>query len=235
MTTPEELARLADAVDRALQPAGEDLVSCVAATARAVFGAVACSIALLTEDGSELVFTTVSGGADDVSGLRIPAGEGIAGWVATTGQPIAAGDLDRDARFAAGIAASTGYVPRAILACPVSTEDRMLGVIEILDRDASRAGADADLELLSLFARQAAMAIDAAERSRRIGALMLSAWADAGSGGLGPALEARVEEDGLQDVAAAFARLAQAGPDERDLAVSVLRDVALYASARGGG
>src|SRR5262249_24573050 len=85
VTTPDgsapflDAARAATALDRALQPAGADLVESIAATARSVFGAAACSIALLTDDGSELVFTTALGGAaETIAGMRIPSDQGIA-------------------------------------------------------------------------------------------------------------------------------------------------------------
>ena len=230
----EQAAVVADALSRALAPVGEDLVAWTARTARAVFGAAACSIALLTDDGSELVFTTSSGGSPDITGQRLPSGEGIAGWVATTGQPLAVSDLEHDSRFAASFASSTGYAPKAILAAPIELDDRLLGVIEVLDRDSSRAGSDDDLTLLTLFGRQAAVALDAAARSRRIGTLILHAL-DGGDSdaNFADAIRATGEpsEDGLADIAAAFAELSVVGSEAHALAVAVLRDVARYARA----
>ncbi|MDP9183449.1 MAG: hypothetical protein M3P04_11815, partial [Actinomycetota bacterium] len=56
------MARLAGDVGPVLAPAGpDDLVTSVAATAMRMFGAQACSVALLTDDDSELVFTTIVG------------------------------------------------------------------------------------------------------------------------------------------------------------------------------
>lgn len=242
MTGPQhdpliDVAAVADALTMALAPVGADLVSWTARTARAVFGAAACSIALLTDDGSELVFTTSSGGSPDITGQRLPAGDGIAGWVATTGQPLAVDDLERDPRFAAAFASSTGYAPRAILAAPIELDDRLLGVIEVLDRDSSRAGAGDDLSLLTLFGRQAAVALDATERSRRIGELLLRALGrvDADTD-LADALRAdRAADgaaDGLADVAAAFADLAVVGAREHALATSLLSSVAGFARSR---
>ena len=222
-------AEVANALNLALAPLGEDLVDWTARTARAVFGAAACSIALLSADGTELVFTTATGGAAaSVSGLRMPAGEGIAGWVATTGQPLAVDDLTGDPRFAANVAESTGYIPQAILASPIETGERLLGVIEILDRDPNRAGAADDLSLLELFAHQAALALDAAARARRIGDIVVATLSD----GAVPALGAELD-DGMAGLASAFSALASSGPRERELALAVLGNVADYArSAR---
>jgi GAF domain-containing protein len=235
-TADRQVADLGNALSRALAPLGDDLVDWTARTARAVFGAEACSIALLNEDGSELVFTTATGGAESsVSGLRLPAGEGIAGWVATTGQPLAVNDLTGDPRFAANVATSTGYMPQAILACPIETGERLLGVIEILDRDATRAGSDDDLALLALFARQAALALDASARARRIGDLVVAAVrADPGAEPLAEGMRA-VDGSGdpeMHALAASFAELAAAGDRERRLAVDVVRTVADYLRER---
>jgi GAF domain-containing protein len=149
-------------------------------TARAIFGSAACSLAVLTADATELVFTTVSGeGQDAVTGLRIPSSSGIAGWVVMSGQAVAVAEPGRDPRFAADVATSTGYLPASILAAPVATERRVLGVMEVLDRDATRAGAADDLQLLALFAGQAALAIEANGVFESFGAAVLRAAAAA--------------------------------------------------------
>jgi GAF domain-containing protein len=237
-------ADVANALGATFGGGGDELVDCIARTARAVFGATACSIALLTPDDQELVFTTASGGAEaNVSGLRMPAAQGIAGWVATTGQPLAVSDLTHDPRFATDVASATGYIPAAILACPIETDVRLLGVIEILDRDPLRAGSDSDLQLLALFARQAALALDATDRSRRIGSLVLEALAAAADGDVAAAFtvaartaasaaDPEAEADGLAEIAAAFARLAKVGAAERALAVRLLDDISGYAAPR---
>ena len=227
-----DAARVVAAVAAALTRPTEDFVELVVRTAMAVFHASGCSIALLTDDRSELVFTTVVGGAgESVSGLRLPAGRGIAGWVATTGQPIAVSELAEDTRFASDVASATGYVPRAILACPVATDDALLGVIEVLDRDERRAGAEDDLQLLGLFARQAALAISAVERDRQLGVVLASAFEAQDATDLAASLRTGTETAELADVAAAFQALAQAGSRERALATRVLREIAEWSHA----
>ncbi len=235
-----DLAHVADAIGAATRPASAHaLVEEVTSVARAVFGAAGCSLALLSDDGSELVFTTVVGtGAETVSGMRMPAGQGIAGWVAMTGQPLAVADVREDARFAAAVASSVGFQPTSILACPVATDDALLGVIEVLDRDTSRAGADLDLQLLGQFGRQAAYAIEAARQFDRLGHVLLTAAASTatttGHGDLAAALHAAAADVDapnqlLSELAAAFAVLAKSGESERRLAIDVMRSVAAYA------
>src|SRR5215467_7511780 len=92
---------------------GAVLGSCVQAT-RSLFGAAACSVALVEADGETLVFVASDGaGADEIVGVRIPVSRGIAGWAAMSGQPIAVRDVQTDARFARDVAESTHYVPTA--------------------------------------------------------------------------------------------------------------------------
>jgi GAF domain-containing protein len=244
--SPDELlaqiGELATSLGPAVRPAGTDeLLRSLTETARRLFGAAACSLALLSEDESELVYTVAAGqGADDVTGMRIPASRGIAGWVVQSGQPIAISDVASDPRFAREQAEQTGYIPRAILAVPVETPGRLLGVISLLDRDSRRPGAEQDMALLSLFADQAALALASVERFSRVGQVLLGAMAQAAVGDdladtLRRAAEALPDADGdaeLAELAATFAALARRGAAERRLALAVMRDVGDYVERR---
>ncbi|MDQ3457606.1 MAG: GAF domain-containing protein, partial [Actinomycetota bacterium] len=92
-----------------------------------------------------------------------------------SGQPIAIDDLRNDPRFAKDVAEDTGYIPQALLAVPVVSPARLLGVMTLLDRDAARPGADQDMTLLSVFADQAALALEAARAFNHLGRVLLGA------------------------------------------------------------
>jgi GAF domain-containing protein len=144
------------------------LLNSVAETARAIFGAKAASIFLYDESTDELVFEAVAGsGADTLIGRRLPSSAGIAGWVLVTRQPLVIEDVRADPRFAQGVAEDTGYVPKGIMAVPLLHQERSLGVLEVLDRPANAAFTLAEMDLLGLFANQAAIALDLTQRSRR--------------------------------------------------------------------
>jgi GAF domain-containing protein len=225
-----------------VRPAGtEELLRSLAETARRLFGAAACSLALLSDDDSELLYTVAAGeGAEDVTGMRIPADQGIAGWVVQSGQPIAISDVASDPRFSRQAAEQTGYVPQAILAVPVQAGHRMLGVISLLDRDPRRPGAEQDTALLALFADQAALALASVEAFGSLGRVLLNALAAAAVGDdLAQALRraaGRLPAGGadadLLALATSFAALARRGAAERRLALAVLRDVGDYAERR---
>lgn len=145
------------------------LLQSIVEVARAIFGARAASIMLLDEQTNELVFEAVTGeGEDTLVGRRIPSGTGIAGWVAESGQPLVIEDVAADPRFAVEQAKRTGYVPRGLMAAPLLREDRVLGVLNVLDRPERRRFSVAEMELLGLFANQAAVALDLLLHARRV-------------------------------------------------------------------
>jgi GAF domain-containing protein len=139
--------------------------------ARAIFGAAAASVFLLDEAAGELVFEAVSGeGSAALVGRRFPAGTGIAGSVLATRQPLVADKLEGDPRFAREAAESTGYVPSSMMAVPLVMDDRPIGVLSVLDRrDRSRSALE-EIELLGLFADQAAIALELLITVRRASA-----------------------------------------------------------------
>ncbi|MDQ2836374.1 MAG: GAF domain-containing protein [Actinomycetota bacterium] len=157
------------------QPAGADadalpLLQSVVQVARAIFGAAASSVFLLDRDANELVFQAVSGqGEQSLVGARFPADRGIAGWVAMSGDAMVVDDLSTSTAFARDLAESTTYVPNSLMAAPLIYQDQVLGVLEVLDPVAQSRSDLAELDLLLLFAGQAATALRIVldQRSRR--------------------------------------------------------------------
>ena len=156
------------------------LLQATVEVARAIFRAKAASVFLLDEDADELVFEAVAGeGAGELLGKRFPSSTGVAGWVLTTRQPLVVDDLTSDTRFSREAAESTGYVPRGIMSVPLLVDERALGVLSVLDRPADTVFTLAEMDLLGLFANQAAVALDLLQRGRRAQAAL------AGDGELG--------------------------------------------------
>lgn len=178
-----QLRRLLAAVEvtgRAILPSSntELLQSIVDAAAR-IFGAAAASISLIDEHEEDLEFRVAYGvGKEDVVGRRIPLDNGIAGFVAMSGQPIAISDVQGDPRFAQDFAKSTGYIPRSILATPLISNDQVIGVMEVLDKiDAPSFGIQ-DMELLGVFANQAAIAINQSQGYDLLGEVLITGLQD---------------------------------------------------------
>jgi GAF domain-containing protein len=124
------------------------------------FEAAAASIALTDTTTGELVYQSAWGaGAREIVGVRLPPGTGIGGSVARGGQPEAVGDCRSDERFAARIAAGTGYVPYTMLVVPLMRVDRPVGALTLLDRRDGRPYGPGDVERASLFADLAVQAL----------------------------------------------------------------------------
>lgn len=144
------------------------LLQSIVEVARAILGARASSIMLLDDDAGELVFEAVTGeGEDELVGRRIPASTGIAGWVAEARQPLVIDDVTRDPRFDLETARGTGYVPQGLMAVPLIHEENVLGVLNVLDRPQRSHFSLAEMDLLELFAVQAATALRLLMQARR--------------------------------------------------------------------
>jgi GAF domain-containing protein len=175
----EELRAAVAAGALAARDGERALLQSIVEVARAIFGARAASIMLLDRATDELVFEAVTGeGEDTLVGRRIPSGTGIAGWVAASGQALVVEDVATDPRFAVDQARRTGYVPKGLMAAPLRREDEVLGVLNVLDRPERRRFSVAEMDLLDLFANQAAVALDLLLHARRVAAVLGGAGED---------------------------------------------------------
>src|SRR5881392_3393773 len=185
-----------------------ELLQSIVDVARGIFGARASSVFLFDEEADELVFEAVAGeGAEELIGKRFPSSTGIAGWVLVTRQPLVVEELADDPRFAREAAESTGFVPKGLMAVPLIHEDRTLGVLEVLDRPQQAAFSLAEMELLGLFANEAAIALDLLQRAREARAVLED------EGGEGAAL------------ARLAAKLSELGPERRETVDRLLEAV----------
>ena len=83
----------------------------------------------------DLVYEAAWGaGAEEIVGVRLEPGAGIAAHVAASGRPEAIPSCRDDSRFAHSLAESTGYVPNTMLVLPLGPAGRPFGVLQILDR-----------------------------------------------------------------------------------------------------
>jgi len=234
-----------EASGRAILPdSGNELLQTIVEAAARLFGAAASSIALLDETQQKLTFRVATGaGAKEVVGMSIAVGQGIAGYVVMSGQPLAVSSVQEDPRFARDTAQKTGYVPRSILAMPLLYGDRAIGVIEVLDKiDAASFGMQ-DMELLGIFARQAAIAIRTTQHQQHVGQALLAGMRRLVGEGATPempelerVLEEAEEPGGTASILALadiLGSLSQLGPDEWDVCIKVLTTFAEYARSRG--
>jgi GAF domain-containing protein len=208
-----------------------------------LFGAEAASIALFDPATGRLVFEVAAGSqGQGVVGLSIAPDSGVAGYVFTTGQPLALSDVAGDRRFGRQTAEQTGYVPRSLVAVPLLDDEGTIGVLEVLDKRDQAAFDLHDIELASVFARQAAVAIRVSRLERDTASLLRGALRVIAAD---PAVDVDVVvadaiaaidrdgDEGLWGLADAIARLRAADPTELDL-VRELLDVLVRRAERAG-
>lgn len=188
------------AVARALQGDAQlTLLQTVVDAAATLFDAEAASIALFEHDPDRLEFRVASGAQGaGVIGVTVPPTKGIVGYVFSSGQPIALSDVLSDPRFDRGTAQRTGYVPRSIAAVPLIDRGSPVGVLQVLDKRSTPTFTIRDMELLAVFARQAAAAIEATRVGRDSVRLVREVLRQVGDGDLDDG-----QLDALVDVATA--------------------------------
>jgi hypothetical protein len=143
--------------------ARQRLLEAITRTAAGVFDAAAASIALIDPVTGELIFEAAWGaGAEDIVGVRLAAGAGIAGSVAASGEGIAVPNCRDDPHFSFQIAAGTGYLPHTMLALPLQGEREVVGVLSVLDRRDGQPYSPLDLGRASLFSDLVVAALPAA-------------------------------------------------------------------------
>ncbi len=118
------------------------------------------SILLQDEETGALTFGAVAGEeAKDLTGLHVPAGYGVAGWVARHGEPLLIPDARADPRFYPDIDQAIEFNTKSILCVPLRIKERTIGVVEALNKARGGFTPD-DLRLLESLATSAAIAIE---------------------------------------------------------------------------
>jgi len=141
-----------------------DLLWLVTKTAALVMDAEACSLMLKDPNRDELVIQASYGLSEKiVEETRVPYGEGVAGQVAQTGEPMLINDLGDDPRFAkARIRPRPGIV--SSICVPLADEERRVrGVLSVRRATPAKPFNEDDVKLFSVFASQAALAISNAQ------------------------------------------------------------------------
>lgn len=132
------------------------------------------SLLMTDDEHHELYFAIAIGDASEsLKSVRLRIGEGIAGWVAQHGEPLVVPDVTKDERFASRIDQMTQWKTRSILCVPLSSKDKVLGVIQLINVDMSRFGDD-QFMLLQALADYAAIAIDNARAVEKIQELTIT-------------------------------------------------------------
>lgn len=139
----------------------DTLLELITSSAVTILDSEAGSLLLTAEDDSgDLEFKVVIGATgQELIGQRLPSGKGLVGEVAETGHYVIVNDAANDPRWGGEMAKGTFHTDK-ILAAPLIAKDTVIGVLEVLNKKDGTNFVDSDVELLTTFASQAAIAIE---------------------------------------------------------------------------
>jgi|YNPNPStandDraft_1061719.scaffolds.fasta_scaffold04822_3 putative methionine-R-sulfoxide reductase with GAF domain len=123
-------------------------------------GCEASSLLLVDEKSGELYFEVALGKkGEKVKEIRLKIGEGIAGWVASTGEPALVHDVTRDPRHARKVDEHSHFSTRNMVCVPVKVREKVIGVLQGINKIRG-VFYKQDLEIMQMLANQVGIAID---------------------------------------------------------------------------
>ncbi len=118
------------------------------------------SLLVVDEETNELVFVVVHGTVrESLRGHRIPAGQGIAGWVAETGESVILDNARQDPRFSFEVDQTFDFFTQSLICVPIVYNERVLGVIQALNKIGDEPFDQSDVALLGVVSQMAAVAM----------------------------------------------------------------------------
>ncbi len=188
--------------------------------------------------------------ADKLMRVRIPPGRGIAGFVFSSGQPVAVADVARDESFYAEVDRATGYSTQTILATPLRASGEMVGVLEFVNRLGDppyQPFTPEEMDQAAHFADAIGTLVDAHETSGLIESLLersIKSLAQAGAQGAARrntemqrwlrGVRSAPEHRDLMRMAVALREIASRGDAERELCREVIDALARFTEKQVG-
>lgn len=159
------------------------LLTLIMQESKDIVDAEASSLMLYDPKTNELYFEVAKGGKEEIKEIRLKMGEGIAGVVAKTRKEMVVQDVQKDRRFARRVDKATKFITRNILAVPMIRKDRLIGVVEAINKKQNNAFTNADIAILRVLADLAAIAIENAQLyAEKVQAERLAAMGEAVAG-----------------------------------------------------
>ncbi len=112
----------------------EEILGAIMNKMAGFFGPERWSMLLVSDDEAELYYAIAVGeNQETLKGLKVPMGEGVAGWVAATGNPLIVPDVALDPKWSAFTRAHPELNIQSIACVPVRSAGKTLGVIQLLN------------------------------------------------------------------------------------------------------
>lgn len=154
-----------------------ELLTKIMYTATQVMRCETSTVYLVDEKSQELYFHIVQGDPNvgaKLQEIRLPLGTGLAGWCAQNNKPVIVPDTEKDPRFFKGADKKSGFVTRSMICVPMRLKDKVVGVLQVLNRTGEIPFNEHDLEMLANVANQAVSAIENARLYENIQQVYIS-------------------------------------------------------------
>lgn len=121
----------------------------------------ACSIMLIDKNTGELRFAAATGGnSEALKTVTVPLENSIAGWVIRKNRPLLIRDAKSDPRWHGGVDQSTDFETRSILGVPMKLRDKIIGVLEVVNKKGEAGFNEDDIQIATNLSAQAAIAVE---------------------------------------------------------------------------
>lgn len=240
----ERLRRAIETLDvaRALTDPLTDSIERLLTVSAASLKSEDASVLVRDGDDGEMIFLAAIGKVGkQLIGMKIPAGKGIAGFVLSSGQPMAIADVGQHETFYAEVDRQTGFSTQTILATPLKYNDEIIGVLEYVNRtsDAPEESFSPDeMDHAALFADAIASLVNAHLSAKILGELNEKLIDENSSGDFGEirnwltALRTTADHREMIDLAVLVREIAGRGEAERKLCREILEAVARHSKSQ---
>jgi signal transduction protein with GAF and PtsI domain len=200
------------------------------------------SVLIREGDEGDLRFLSAVGKvAEQLVNLRVPAGKGIAGFVFSSGQPMAVADAGEEETFYAEVDKQTGYSTQTILATPLRYNGEIIGVLEYVNRIGDppfEAFTPLEMDKAALFAEAVAslvIAYESAKLFRELGEKMVGSENTAKYSQVREwlvDLRSAAEHKEMLDLAILVREIAVRGETERQMCREVLEAILKFSDSK---
>jgi signal transduction histidine kinase len=138
----------------------EPLLQIIVQSATELTDTESCSIMLIDKHTGELCFSEATSGVEALRNVIVPLENSIAGWVVRQDRPLLIRDAPNDPRWHSGVDKTVNFETRSILGVPLKVRERVIGVLELLNKRTEDGFNADDIQIATTLAAQAAIAIE---------------------------------------------------------------------------
>jgi diguanylate cyclase (GGDEF)-like protein len=163
----ETLNEVVQAINSSLEP--KEILQTIMEKTADLIKAEGWSVLLLDNARRELVFKAAAGKAGQkLIGMRLKVGQGVAGWVARYGQSLIVPDVTKDPRFYSGVDKKTKFKTESILCVPMRSRDKIIGVVEVVNKVGGEPFTQDDLEIFENLVAHITIALENAKMYQKM-------------------------------------------------------------------